>query len=53
MAAVQIWLARAAQARRIAVMLSAKDAEIVAAYAMECEAEVKRLIDQRQPAIAA
>jgi hypothetical protein len=33
------WLARAAQARRIAPMLGAKDSAILEAYASECEAQ--------------
>ncbi len=46
------WFARAAQARRIAVMLSLKDAQILEAYALECEAKAARPAAQ-QPAIAA
>jgi hypothetical protein len=50
---IQIWLSRAAQARRVASMLSAKDAEVIEAYALECEAEARRLIGRPAPAIAA
>ena len=48
----QVWFARAQQARRIALTLSAKDAEILEAYAAECDAQVKRLLDHRQPIAA-
>jgi hypothetical protein len=50
--APRAWLARAAQARRIAPMLTLKDAEILEAYALECEAKAGRPADA-QPAIAA
>ena len=33
------WLARARQARRVAMMLSARDAKLLEAYAIECEGE--------------
>ena len=33
------WLARARQARRLAMMLSARDAKLLEAYADECEGE--------------
>lgn len=46
------WLARAAQARRVAAMLSLKDAELLEAYALECEAKAARPA-AKQPAIAA
>jgi hypothetical protein len=49
----QVWFARAQQARRIALTLSARDAETLEAYAAECDAQVKCLMNQRQPAIAA
>jgi hypothetical protein len=49
----QVWRARARQARRVAIMLSAQDAGIAEAYAMECEAEATRLMDRQQSAIAA
>ena len=51
--AFHVWLARAERARRIASTLSAKDGEIIEAYARECEAEAMHSIDGRQPAIAA
>ena len=50
--ASMVWLARAEQARRLAAMLSLKDAEILEAYALECEAKAARPAG-RQPAIAA
>ena len=43
------WVTRAAQARRIAIMLSAKDAEAIEAYARECEAIARQTL-QRQVA---
>jgi len=51
--AAQFLLARAAQARRIALTLSKKDAEIAEAYAKDCEAEARRLLTRRTPPIAA
>ncbi len=48
-----VWLARAARARHIATMLSKADAAIALAHAAECEAEAMRLLDQKQPQIAA
>ena len=42
----QRWLARAARARNIAGLLAPKDAEIVEAYARECEIQGRRLIDR-------
>ncbi|HZS63928.1 MAG TPA: hypothetical protein VFA53_05455 [Xanthobacteraceae bacterium] len=45
------WLARAAQARRIALMLAAKDAAILESFAMECEARAAPRDDK--PLIAA
>ena len=45
-------LLRAAQARRIAEMLSPGDAEILLAFAEECEAEVARLCDGKLPIAA-
>jgi hypothetical protein len=47
------WLLRAAQARRIALMLAGRDAEIVEAYALECEAKAAQPVKQKRPAIAA
>ncbi len=49
----QAWLARAAQARRIAAMLALADAKILEAYAAECEAEAGALIAEPVPPIAA
>jgi hypothetical protein len=46
-------LARATQARRIALTLSKPDAEIAEDYAAECEAEARRLLGWRSPPIAA
>jgi hypothetical protein len=47
------WLVRAAQARRIGGMLAVRDAEILEAYARECEAKAAQPVQQRRPAIAA
>jgi hypothetical protein len=47
------WLARAAQARRVAMMLAAKDAEILEAYALECEAKAAPPAEAQAPAVAA
>jgi hypothetical protein len=44
--ASELWLRRAAQARRIARMLSAAGAAILDAYAIECEAEA-RIAEQK------
>jgi len=44
--ASEVWLRRAAQARRIARMLSVADAAILDAYAIECEAEA-RIAEQK------
>lgn len=38
----RVWLARAAQARRVAAMLAVKDAEILEAFARECEARAAK-----------
>jgi hypothetical protein len=51
--AAQLLLARATQARRIALTLSKSDAEIAEDYAAECEAEARRLLGWRSPPIAA
>jgi hypothetical protein len=51
--AAQLLLARATQARRIALTLSKADAEIAEAYAAECEAEARRLLGWRSPPMAA
>ena len=45
-------LGRAARARVIAMMLSGADANVVEAYAAECEAEAKRLIEEQEALIA-
>jgi hypothetical protein len=45
--AAQDLLARATQARRIALALSKADSEIAEAYAAECEAEARRLLGWR------
>jgi hypothetical protein len=48
------WAMRAERARRIATMLSMKDAEAIEAYARECEAQAKQAIDrQAVPPLAA
>jgi len=49
----EVWLARAARARHIAMTLSKPDAEIALAHAAECEAEAARLLAARRPKIAA
>jgi hypothetical protein len=51
--AFDTWLARAERARRIAMELSARDAEVLAAYAAECEAEAWLLGDEFVTPIAA
>jgi len=50
----QAWVMRAERARRIAAMLSRKDAEAIEAYAKECDARARQTI-QRQavPPLAA
>ena len=50
-AAFQAWVARAAQARRIAAMVTPKDAAILEAYALECESQASRVMAQ-QPVAA-
>ena len=47
------WLARARQARRLAMMLSERDAALLEAYADECEGEVWRLLAAKAAPIAA
>jgi hypothetical protein len=49
----QCLLARAAQARRIALTLSGNDVAIAETYALECETEARRLLARRTPPIAA
>jgi hypothetical protein len=51
--AAQGLLARAAQARRVALALSQADAAIAEAYAQECEVEARRLLARKTPPIAA
>ena len=46
-------IGRASRARAIAAMLSRSDAQLVEAYAAECEAEAKRIIEQQRALIAA
>jgi hypothetical protein len=43
---VTSWLVRAEQARRIAGMLAGEDADMAQAYARECEARARELIDR-------
>jgi hypothetical protein len=43
---------RAAQARRIAEMLSPSDADILRAFAEECEAEAMRVGERKLPIAA-
>jgi hypothetical protein len=47
------WLGRAARARRIALMLSRKDADLVEAYAAECEAQARQINEEQRASIAA
>jgi hypothetical protein len=47
------WLARARQARRLAPMLSGRDADLLEAYADECEREVRQLLEAKAASIAA
>jgi hypothetical protein len=52
--APRAWAMRAERARRIATMLSAKDAEAIEAYAEECEAMARQTIERRAvPPLAA
>ena len=46
-------LSRAVRARGIAMMLSKTDADFLEAYAMECEADAQRLMEQQGMRIAA
>ena len=49
----QAWVMRAERARRIAAMLSRKDAEAIEAYAKECDARARQTIRQAVPPLAA
>ena len=50
----QAWAMRAERARRIGTMLSSKDAEAIEAYARECEAKARQIIErQAVPPLAA
>jgi hypothetical protein len=49
----QAWAMRAERARRIATMLSRKDADAIEAYARECEAKAMQMIERQAPALAA
>jgi hypothetical protein len=40
--ASRLWMIHAERARRIALMLSAKDAAAIEAYAIECEAQARQ-----------
>jgi hypothetical protein len=42
--AADAWLARAARMRRIAMTLPVSDAQVLKAYAAECEAEAQRVM---------
>jgi hypothetical protein len=46
----QIWETRAARALRLAETLSAMDAEVLRAYAEECDAEARRMM-ANQPSV--
>jgi hypothetical protein len=45
----QIWETRAARALRLAETLSAMDAEVLRAYAEECDAEARRMVASQAP----
>jgi hypothetical protein len=45
--APQAWVMRAERARRIATMLSRRDAEAIEAYAMECEARARQAAERQ------
>jgi hypothetical protein len=51
--APELWLARAEQARRIALMLSPTHAAVLVAYASECEAAALAHMDAHEAPIAA
>ena len=51
--APQAWVLRAERARRIATMLSMKDAEAIEAYAKECEARARAIERPAVPLLAA
>jgi hypothetical protein len=48
----QAWLARAAQARRVALMLAPGDAAILEVFARECEAKAAPVPATRRPIAA-
>jgi hypothetical protein len=50
--AFEVWLARAAQARRIALMVPPADAKILEAYASECESQAQSSIAALPPQAA-
>jgi hypothetical protein len=52
-AAYDCLIGRASRARTIGAMLSRSDAQVVEAYAAECEAEARRIIEQPKALIAA
>jgi hypothetical protein len=45
----QIWETRAARALRLAETLSEMDAEVLRAYAQECDAEARRMMGSQLP----
>jgi hypothetical protein len=45
----QIWETRAARALRLAETLSEVDAEVLRAYAQECDAEARRMMASQPP----
>jgi hypothetical protein len=52
--APRAWAMRAERARRIATMLSMKDAEAIEAYAKECEARARQTVQRQSvPPLAA
>ena len=46
------WMIRAERARRLASMLSTKDAEAIEAYAIECEARAAQATDRQGSLLA-
>ena len=51
--AAEVWLERATRMRGIALMLAVKDAQVLKAYAAECEAQAQRVIEAPRLKIAA
>jgi hypothetical protein len=51
--AAEVWLERAARIRSIALMMAVKDAQVLKAYATECETEAQRVIETPRLRVAA